>query len=72
MDDNAQVRYLNTNKDIVSLECGQLDPERAKDMLFIGSETNLLVYDVDNNADVFDQEVADGLSSISFGMMEGF
>ena len=48
-----------------------MDPENAKDMLFIGSETNLLVYDVDNNADVFDQEVADGLTCISFGTMNG-
>jgi Bardet-Biedl syndrome 2 protein len=31
----------------------------------IGSNTNLLVYDCLNNADIFEKEVNDGLSSIS-------
>ena len=62
---------MNTNKDIVALECGQLDPEKPSEMLLIGSESNILVYDVDNNADVFDQEVSDGLTCIAYGQMEG-
>ena len=33
-------------------------------MIFIGSNTNLLVYDCTNNSDVFDKEVNDGLSSL--------
>lgn len=45
--ESTQVRFLSTNKDIVALECGQLDPSRASDLLFIGSQTNLLVYDVE-------------------------
>jgi Bardet-Biedl syndrome 2 protein len=33
-------------------------------MIFIGSTTNLLVYDCTNNSDVFDKEVNDGLLCI--------
>jgi Bardet-Biedl syndrome 2 protein len=32
------------------------------DLLFVGSSTNLLVYDCIKNADVFDQEIDDGVS----------
>ena len=46
-DETSQVRFLSTNKDIVALECGQLDTSRASELLFIGSQTNLLVYDVE-------------------------
>ena len=70
-EDNSQVRFLNTNKDIVALESGQLDPARPNDFLFIGSQTNLLVYDVDQNADIFDYEIPDGLNCLCFGKMRG-
>ena len=46
-EDSSQIRFLNTNKDILALESGQLDPDRPNDLLFIGSQTNLLVYDVE-------------------------
>jgi Bardet-Biedl syndrome 2 protein len=36
-------------------------------MLFIGSETNLLAFDVENNCDLFDREVTDGLNCLTFG-----
>ena len=50
----------------MALECGKLDPKKPEiDMLFIGSNTNLLVYDCTNNSDVFDKEINDGLSSLT-------
>jgi Bardet-Biedl syndrome 2 protein len=59
------MQYLNTNKEITALHCGKLDPRKPDiDMVFIGSNTNLLVYDCTNNSDVFDKEVNDGLSSL--------
>lgn len=39
-----QIQILNTNKDIVAIEAGQLDENRANELLFIGSKTNLLAY----------------------------
>ena len=71
-DPSQLIRYLSTNKEIVSLECGQMDPSKPSEMLLIGSETNLLVYDVHENADVFDQEVSDGLNCVAFGEMAGY
>ena len=55
----------------MALESGQLDPDRPNDLLFIGSQTNLLVYDVEQNSDVFDYEIADGLNCLCFGRMRG-
>ena len=56
---------MNTNKQIVALSCGVLDPSKPDiEMIFIGSTTNLLVYDCTNNSDVFDKEVNDGLLCI--------
>lgn len=46
---------------------GQLDPTKPNDILFIGSKTNLLAYDVENNRDIFDKEVPDGVNCLSFG-----
>ena len=65
MKKQSEIQFLNTNKEIVALFCGKLDPKKPDiDMVFIGSNTNLLVYDCTNNSDVFDTEVNDGLSSL--------
>jgi hypothetical protein len=57
---------LNTNKEIVALCCGKLDTKKPEtDLVIIGSNTNLLVYDCANNADVFDREINDGLASLA-------
>lgn len=53
------------------MEVGQIDPENDKEILFIGSRTNLLAYDVNNNSDMFDYEIADGLNCIAFGRVYG-
>lgn len=56
---------MNTNKEIVALTCGKLDPKKPDtDLVIIGSNTNLLVYDCANNSDVFDREINDGLASL--------
>jgi Bardet-Biedl syndrome 2 protein len=56
------VQYLNVNKDIVCLSGGRLNSSIDRDLLMIGSKTNLLVYDINENSDVFDKEVQDGIS----------
>lgn len=62
------MQYLNTNKQIVALGCGPLDPRQSSlDILFMGSPTTLLVYDCLNNSDVFEKEVNDGLTSLGLG-----
>lgn len=69
--ESNQVKFLNTNKDIVALESGQLDEGTPNELLFIGSQTNLLAYNVEQNSDVFDCEVPDGLNCLTFGKMRG-
>jgi Bardet-Biedl syndrome 2 protein len=40
-----EIQFLNTNKQINALYCGALDPSQTSlDLLMIGSSTNLLVY----------------------------
>jgi Bardet-Biedl syndrome 2 protein len=46
---------------------GKLDSLSNNEMLFIGSRTNLLAYDVENNKDIFDKEVSDGVNCLAFG-----
>jgi hypothetical protein len=40
----SRVKYLNTNKEIIAMSTGALNPAKDNDLLFIGSKTNLLVY----------------------------
>lgn len=64
MTESTNIKYLSTNKEIVAIESGALDLRKTNEMLFIGSKTNLLAYDVENNSDIFDKEVADGVNCI--------
>jgi Bardet-Biedl syndrome 2 protein len=63
----SEFKFLNINKEIIAMETGQIDPENPEEILFVGSRTNLIAYDVNNNADLFDHEMADGLNCLSFG-----
>ena len=57
---------------------GPIDPQSSSEMLFIASKTNLLGYgksivvndhkDVENNRDLFDKEVTDGINCLAFGI----
>jgi Bardet-Biedl syndrome 2 protein len=38
-----------------------------KDILFVGTNTNILAYDIDRNADVFFRDVQDGVNSLLYG-----
>ena len=72
------MRSLNTNKEIVAIQVGALNIAKDNDILFVGSKTNLLAFgnlkdllklnlDVENNSDIFDKEVSDGVNCLSFG-----
>ena len=49
----GDVSLLNVNQAISALCVGRLDPECSRDMLLVGTQNNLLAYDVENNADLF-------------------
>lgn len=54
---DGNVSLLNVNQVITSLACGQLDEQLKKDLLVVGTNTNIIAYDIDRNVDLFFKEV---------------
>ena len=50
---NSDLVMLNINQRVTAVAAGQLDPDVDRDYLLVGTPTNLLVYDVEKNADIF-------------------
>ena len=48
---------LNINAVVTALAVGSLDFNNKCDMLFVGTKTSILAYDVNNNTDLFFKEV---------------
>lgn len=48
---------LNINQSITCVAAGALKPDAKNDILVVGTATNLLAYDVDNNTDLFYKDV---------------
>jgi len=62
-----EVMFLNINRKITSVMAGLLNPNLGHDVLMVGTQTSLMVYDVEENADLFFKEVHDGVNVIAFG-----
>lgn len=62
-----EVMFLNINRKITSVVAGLLNPNLGHDVLMVGTQTSLMVYDVEENADLFFKEVHDGVNVITFG-----
>jgi Bardet-Biedl syndrome 2 protein len=62
-----EIMFLNINRKITSVVSGPLSPNLSHDVLMIGTQTSLMVYDVEENADLFFKEVHDGVNVIAFG-----
>lgn len=58
--------FLNINKEITSITGGAFEIGNSKEILFIGSRTNLLAYDINENTDKFDVDVSDGVNCLHF------
>nr|XP_047128260.1 Bardet-Biedl syndrome 2 protein isoform X2 [Hydra vulgaris] len=63
---SADISLLSINQQVSSVACGSLD-ESSRDRLFVGTPTNLLAYDVENNSDLFYKEMPDGVNSLLIG-----
>jgi len=63
--------FLNINRKITSVVTGMLNPSLQRDVLMVGTQTSLMVYDVEENADLFFKEVHDGVNVIAFGHLPG-
>lgn len=64
-----EVLFLNINRKITSVAAGPLSPGLGHDVLMVGTQTSLMVYDVEENADLFFKEVHDGVNVIAYGTM---
>ncbi|XP_069575526.1 BBSome complex member BBS2 isoform X1 [Brachyistius frenatus] len=64
---DSDISLLNINQAVTCLTAGPLGPTSAGDTLLVGSQTNLLAYDVHDNADIFYREVTDGANAIVLG-----
>lgn len=64
------LRYLNLNWQATALAAGCVDPEgMGPDLLFAGSQTNLLAYNLEDNSDQFFLGVPDGVGAMCVGRM---
>jgi len=68
-----EIRQLSVNRRISALSCGDLEnkSEAPRDILLVGTHTNLLAYDVEANHDIFYKDVPDGVNSLAVGTVPG-
>lgn len=66
---DSDISLLNINQSVSCLTAGTLGPKSTGDTLLVGSQTNLLAYDVHDNTDVFYKEVTDGANAIVLGKL---
>ncbi|XP_040185084.1 Bardet-Biedl syndrome 2 protein isoform X1 [Rana temporaria] len=66
---DTDISLLNINQSVSCLTAGLLDPHQSCDSLIVGTQTNLLAYDVHNNSDLFYKEIADGANSVVLGSL---
>eukprot|EP00968_Pinguiococcus_pyrenoidosus_P008653 scaffold635_cov311-Pinguiococcus_pyrenoidosus.AAC.16 len=65
------LRLLNINREVKSVCAGPLESEGGKDVLLLGTSSNLMAYDVDRNADSFFLEQPDGANVVLLGQAKG-
>ena len=54
----TDISLLSINQAVSAVCAGQLDTKSQHDVLVVGTQTNLLAYDVENNADLFYKDVS--------------
>ncbi|KAL5007643.1 hypothetical protein ScPMuIL_016449 [Solemya velum] len=69
---DSDVNLLSINQQVAALGAGRLDVNSDKDVLAVGTQTNLMVYDVNNNSDIFYRETPDGSNSITIGRLGSY
>lgn len=71
MEASSDIATLNFNQEIRAIETGCLSKDDNKEILVIGSPTQLLAYHVDNNHDIFYKEILEGILTIIIGCIGG-
>ncbi|KAK6191700.1 hypothetical protein SNE40_003318 [Patella caerulea] len=65
----GDVSLLNINQQVAAVSAGNLVSESQKDVLVVGTQTNILAYDVDNNSDLFYKDTPDGSNAVVIGRL---
>lgn len=55
---DSDISLLSINQSVTALCAGRLDSTSSRDILCIGTQTNLLAYDVHDNKDLFYKEAS--------------
>ena len=63
--DQAQIQYLNINKEITALTTGKLEADSQHDILLVGTTTSLQAYNVHTNQDLFFKDIQDGACALA-------
>ena len=58
MGKDSDINLLNINQSVSAVGSGPLKTNSNHDILVVGSQTNLLAYDVENNSDLFYKDVS--------------
>eukprot|EP00062_Callorhinchus_milii_P018877 gi/632972814/ref/XP_007902846.1/ PREDICTED: Bardet-Biedl syndrome 2 protein [Callorhinchus milii] len=66
---DSDITLLNINQAVSCLTAGVLNPNLDHHTLLVGTQTNLLAYDVHNNTDIFYREVPDGANAMVLGQL---
>ncbi|XP_053614640.1 Bardet-Biedl syndrome 2 protein homolog isoform X1 [Plodia interpunctella] len=64
---HGEISELNLSQAVIALAAGPLRPDSGRDMLLIGSPSQILAYDVHDNSDLFFKEAQDGVNVIITG-----
>ena len=56
-DNESDITLLTIGQHLTSLVAGRLHPDLDYDLLIVGSQTNLLAYDIEKNTELFYKEV---------------
>ncbi|CAM9282098.1 unnamed protein product [Ectocarpus fasciculatus] len=63
------IRFLNFNRKITALTAGVENGKDTRDTLFVGTQSNLVAYDVERNAEIFFKDIQDGVNALHVGKM---
>ncbi|KAK3104019.1 hypothetical protein FSP39_023716 [Pinctada imbricata] len=66
---DTDINLLSINQQVSALTAGKLDSASQNDILAVGTQTNLLVYDIDNNKDLFYKDTPDGANAVTIGTL---
>ena len=64
---DSDITLLSIGQHVTSLVAGRLNPDLESDILLVGSQTNVLAYDVEQNSELFYKDVCYVCAWAGFG-----